>query len=101
MTEQIYGWMENLAYYFIFLSAVMNFVPDNSYRKYIRYFMGILLIMLLLSPILQYFRLDEEIELSFFNYTMEEEATEQWENYARDVEEKYGTGTNQEEEMTE
>lgn len=61
MKEEIYGWMKNLAVYYIFLEAVMNFVPDEKYARYIRYFMGLLLILLLCSPILQIFTLDSSL----------------------------------------
>lgn len=90
MTDAIYTWMQNLAYFFIFLSAVMNFIPDNSFRKYIQYFMGLLLMLLLLAPILQLFQLDGKIEISFSDYLEEEESrTVDWEEYAKELEEKY------------
>jgi stage III sporulation protein AF len=102
MTQQIYQWMENLAYFFIFLSAVLNFMPDNSYRKYVQYFMGILLMLLLLSPILQFLNMDERIETSFYDYLQEEESRQlqQWEEYAQELEEKYNVKMYQEEGMT-
>lgn len=91
MTEAIYSWMRNLAYYFIFLSAVMNFIPDNSFRKYIKYFMGLVLMLLLLSPILQFFKLDNEIENTFSEYLKAEESgqIQEWEEHAKELEKKY------------
>ena len=102
MTQHIYKWMENLAYFFIFLSAVLNFMPDNSYRKYVQYFMGILLMLLLLSPILQFLNINERIETSFYDYLQEEESRQlqQWEDYAQELEEKYNVKMYQEEGMT-
>ena len=102
MTQQIYKWMENLAYFFIFLSAVLNFMPDNSYRKYVQYFMGILLMLLLLSPILQFLNINERIETSFYDYLQEEESRQlqQWEDYAQELEEKYNVKMYQEDGMT-
>ena len=44
MTEMIYGWMKNLAFFFIFMTAVLNCLPDNRYRKYVRFFLGMLVI---------------------------------------------------------
>ena len=61
MTETLYGWMRNLACYFIFLSAVMHFLPDNNYKKYIQFYMGLLLILLLLSPVLDFLHLENKI----------------------------------------
>ncbi|MGI6071020.1 MAG: stage III sporulation protein AF [Blautia sp.] len=65
MREEIYSWMKDLAVYYIFLTAVMNFIPDEKYARYIRYFTGILLILLLCSPILQLFRLDGSLMENF------------------------------------
>lgn len=50
--EWIGEWIRNLAFYFIFLSAVMNFLPGGEEKKYIRFFMGMLLILLVLRPVL-------------------------------------------------
>ena len=40
MTEWIYGWMKGLAFFFIFMTAVLNCLPDQKYRKYVRFFSG-------------------------------------------------------------
>ena len=53
MRETIYEWMKNLAVLDLFFTAVMNFLPDGKYNKYIRHFLGLLLILLLITPILQ------------------------------------------------
>lgn len=58
MREEIYSWMKNLAVFYIVLTAVMNLVPNEKYAGYIRYFTGLLLILLLCSPIFQLFRMD-------------------------------------------
>lgn len=58
MKAELYSWMKNLAVYYIFLTAVMNFIPDEKYARYVRYFTGMLLILLLLSPILALFGID-------------------------------------------
>ena len=91
MTETLYGWMRNLACYFIFLSAVMHFLPDNNYKKYIQFYMGLLLILLLLSPVLDLLHLENKIDAGVDRYMEEEERDrEEWEDYAREIEEEYG-----------
>ena len=42
--EWLARWVRNLAFYFIFLSVLMNVIPQGEERKYIRFFMGLLLI---------------------------------------------------------
>ena len=40
MTGEIYGWMRGLAFFFIFMTAVLNCLPDQKYRRYVRFFLG-------------------------------------------------------------
>jgi stage III sporulation protein AF len=55
MFEYLYGWLEDLSFYLILVTAVLYVLPSNSYRKYIRFFTGLVLILLLLNPILNLF----------------------------------------------
>lgn len=52
--EWIYQWVRNLAFFFIFLSVIMNFLPNVEEKKYIRFFMGMLLILILIRPLLNF-----------------------------------------------
>lgn len=36
--EWLARWVRNLAFYFIFLSVLMNVIPQGEERKYIRFF---------------------------------------------------------------
>lgn len=38
--EWLARWVRNLAFYFIFLSVLMNVIPQGEERKYIRFFYG-------------------------------------------------------------
>ena len=87
MAESIYRWVQNIACYFIFLSAVMHFLPDNSYKKYIQYYMGLLLMLLLLSPLFQILNLEAQIQEAFESfYQQEEDLAGQWEKQAEQIE---------------
>ena len=55
MIAFIYDWMENIAFYLVILVAVMQMIPQNSYRKYIRFFAGLILILMLTQPIVKLF----------------------------------------------
>jgi len=44
MKEEIYRWVKTIAFFYIVFSAVLHLVPDVKYERYIRSFMGILLI---------------------------------------------------------
>lgn len=59
MLAFIYEWMENIAFYLVILVAVMQMIPQNSYQKYIRFFAGMILILMLAGPILKLFGMTE------------------------------------------
>ena len=55
MLEYIYQWIENLAFYMVIIVAVMQMVPGENYKKYIRFFAGMILILMLTEPICKIF----------------------------------------------
>ena len=61
MTEMIYGWMKNLACFFIFMTAVLNCLPESKYRKYVRFFLGMLVIIVLGGPLTELLHLDQAL----------------------------------------
>lgn len=52
MLQAIYRWMQNLAVYMVLVTAFLQALPENSYRKYVRFFCGLLLTVLLVQPVL-------------------------------------------------
>lgn len=53
MLEWIYGWIQNISVYLIVMAAVMHAIPGKDYGKYIRFFSGLVLILLLFTPLLK------------------------------------------------
>lgn len=53
MIDKIYGWVQNLSFYLVLVTALLQMLPDSDYRKYIRFFTGLVLIALLLTPVLK------------------------------------------------
>ena len=53
MLEEIYGWLQNISVYLIVMAAVMHAIPGKDYGKYIRFFSGLVLILMLSSPLLR------------------------------------------------
>lgn len=51
--KELYQWLQDLAVYLILVSAVLQALPKESYRKYIRFFAGLVLIVLLMTPLLK------------------------------------------------
>ena len=76
MVVFIYEWMENIAFYLVILVAIMQMIPQNSYQKYIRFFAGMILILMLAGPILRIFGMTELQSTAYQNALQEiEEAT--------------------------
>lgn len=70
---------------FLILTAVINNVlPDNSYKKYIRLFSGLILIIILISPILPYLKMDSK---TFSNYMIKMESNIEIESIEGKIEE--------------
>lgn len=48
----IYNWVKNLVCFYLLLTVVLHLLPQKSYRKYVRFFSGMLLTILVVSPVL-------------------------------------------------
>ena len=82
MLEYIYEWMENIAFYMVLVTAVMHLLPDSDYQKYVRFFTGLTLVVLLLTPVSGLFGIDEELKMFYYR------GLHEWENergYLRDT----------------
>jgi len=42
----------NLSYYMVMVTAVMHIVPNSDYKRYIRFFTGLVLVLMLTDPVL-------------------------------------------------
>lgn len=60
MLEYFCEWIQKIAYYMILVTLVMQVAAGEGYRKYIRLFTGIILILFILSPVIQIFGLEGE-----------------------------------------
>ena len=51
MASFFYEWTKNLAFYMVLVTMVVQILPNNSYKKYVRFFVGLILIMMLAEPV--------------------------------------------------
>lgn len=65
MFEYIYDWIWNLVSYMILVTALIQALPENSYQKYLRFFYGLILILLLVTPIFRVFGMEEQWDLFY------------------------------------
>ena len=76
MIEQIYQWVKNIAFYLILITAVMNVLPNNNYKKYVKLFTGMVLVLLVLSPITSLLKLNRTMYFTFLTSSFEQELNE-------------------------
>lgn len=67
----IYEWIKTIVFYYIFVSMITNALPEMKYQNYIKYFLGILFIVILLDPILDFLSLTEVMDASYLQELME------------------------------
>ena len=61
MKAEIYQWVRILATFYILFTAVLQLMPDRKYERYIRSFMGLLLIYMLCTPLFSFLRESREM----------------------------------------
>ena len=54
MFEFLNQWIQNITFYFVVVTLVLQLVPNKSYQKYIQFITGLILILLLADPILKF-----------------------------------------------
>ena len=67
MFEYLYQWMENLAFYMVMITAVMHIIPDKGYQRYLRFFTGLVLIIMLAAPIVKLLGMESSWENIYEN----------------------------------
>ena len=72
MKAEIYQWIRILATFYILFTAVLQLMPDKKYERYIRSFMGLLLIYMLCTPLFSFLRGSREMIGDFSQHYSEE-----------------------------
>ncbi len=57
-------WIQNITFYLIIITLLLQMVPHKNYRKYVQFITGLILILLLTEPIANI----KEFPISFENY---------------------------------
>lgn len=80
MIESVYTWMQNIVFYLVIVTAVLEVLPGGNYQKYIRFFTGLVLMVLLLTPIMNLAGAEEIFLDLYHGYENEQ--------YRREIEEQ-------------
>ena len=77
MKEAIYSWIKCLAIFYILLTMLIHLVPTGKYQRYVRFFMGLLLIFMMSTPIFSILGKGQELTVSFLeNFSRENKEKE-------------------------
>lgn len=74
MKAELYQWMEGLALFYILLNMLLYLVPDKKYERYVRLFMGLLLIFMMTAPVFSFLGKGQELAESFSAHYLGEAA---------------------------
>ena len=71
--DELYGWIKNIVIYMLLNTIIMNLLGNKSYKKYAGIISGMILVLIVISPLLKLFRLDENLDyyLKFNDFNME------------------------------
>lgn len=69
--EAVYNWVKGIIYFMLFLAVAGNLLAEAKYERYIRFFAGIVLILLVVSPFAGGFRLEEQAARLFESISLE------------------------------
>lgn len=67
--EIVYEWVRNLVYYLIATNLILQLLPDHSSKKYLRFFIGLMLMVLMAKPALELLQIKD----SFTTFYLENE----------------------------
>ncbi|MDD2980469.1 MAG: stage III sporulation protein AF [Hespellia sp.] len=63
MTTYLYEWLKKISFYSILVTVVLQIVPNESYRKYVRFVTGLIFVVILSEPVFAIFQIRD----SFYN----------------------------------
>lgn len=72
--EEVYGWLRDVAVFFLLMTAVLNVLPEEKYRKYVQFFLGLVMLVVLCRPILALGDMAGSLEDVLDRLTLEAEA---------------------------
>ena len=62
-----------IAVFYLLEQIILQLIPGESYERYVRFYLGLLLVLLLLQPVFRIFRLSEQLDQKVFLQEMEKE----------------------------
>ncbi len=88
MEEYIFGWIRDIAFYTLLMEVVLHMLPEQGQKKYLQFFMGIVLIILVISPVLSAAGLERQLDETYVRQTSDQEL-EEFQKRQQEIEEHY------------
>ena len=71
--QEILDMVRVVAVFYLLEQMVQNLLPGKGYEKYVKFYLGLLLVLLLLQPVFRIFRLTEQMDTEALMTTLEQE----------------------------
>ena len=76
MKAFIFDWVADIAFYTLLMVVVLHVLPEKHQRKYLEFFMGVVMIILVMSPLLKFTGLEQKLDESYALGTYDQELQE-------------------------
>lgn len=74
---EILDMVRYVAVFYLLEEMVLNLLPGKLYERYVRFYLGLLFVLLLLQPVFRIFRLTEQMDGAALVYELEQEVERQ------------------------
>jgi len=72
--NEVYNWVKNIVIFLVLTTIITNLLGKSSYKKYINLITGIILVIMVISPLLKLFQLDKTMDYYFTTNSLLAEA---------------------------
>lgn len=74
--QEILDMVKYVAAFCLLEQMVLHLLPGKQYERYVRFYLGLLLVVMLLQPVFRIFRLVEQMDAEALVYELEQEVEE-------------------------
>lgn len=76
MEAEIYTWIRNIVVYMMINTIIMNLLGNKSYKKYVSIASGMILILIVVSPLVKVLKLEENLDYFLESYSFSMDTTD-------------------------
>lgn len=97
MFQYLYDWIADVTFYLVIFTALMQLLPNGTYHKYVRFFTGLIMILLVLTPAIKVVGMENTFQALYeeFQTELEEKEMQDLELF-ENLQSEYETGSEME-----